>query len=168
MTAPPTAEHPSDDDLRRFAAGEVGEHLAVHLAEHLDACPTCVARVEAADPILRSALSGAGPLPVPPDLVPGLLARIVPTPPEPAREVHWHLVMAGVGLIGLAGLAALLGDPTAELALLQGILGAMAVLLRRISTPTVLAALGGTLMVGLVVLHRLRATGLPRAWGGSR
>jgi hypothetical protein len=61
-------DHPSELVLQRFAQADLGEHLAAHVAEHLDACPRCANLVRSADPLARMFASVDDP-PVPDDLL---------------------------------------------------------------------------------------------------
>ena len=67
--------HPSEDLLQQFTRGELGEHLAVHVAEHLDTCPACASRAAMLEPL--HAVFAAVPDPeVPPGLVDAILRQV--------------------------------------------------------------------------------------------
>ncbi len=97
--------HVPDDLLMAFVDGDVSEHVAVHLAEHLDACPSCATRAATLEP-LHIALAHV-PDPVAPDLTAAVLAVVAE--PEPAPRVE---VTVGLGLLAAAGILAFyMGDP---------------------------------------------------------
>jgi hypothetical protein len=66
--------HPSEDLLQQFTQGELGEHLAIHVAEHIDMCPTCASRTAMLEPL--HAVFAAVPDPeVPPGLIDAILRQ---------------------------------------------------------------------------------------------
>jgi predicted anti-sigma-YlaC factor YlaD len=99
--------HVDDEILAAFVAGELGEHLAVHVAEHLDACLQCAARADAADPLAAAFAASLDPA-VPEDLISAILTEL----DEPER-LPMSEVLVGVGMLVLAGALKLLpGDLT--------------------------------------------------------
>ncbi len=82
----PPDDCPPDDALTAFAAGSMATADLNRLADHLDACPACQARLAALDT-------------QPPPLV-RALRRLAPDPDETRTRVHtgWQLPVAGTGL----------------------------------------------------------------------
>lgn len=74
MSPPLAWAHLLDAQVSAFVEGTLDEADAAALADHLDSCPRCAARVAAADP-LRLALAGVPSPSAPPDLVAALLAE---------------------------------------------------------------------------------------------
>lgn len=103
-------DHPSESTLHRFAAAELGDHLAAHVAAHVDVCPRCANVVRLHDPLTR-AFASVDDLPVPPELLARVLAA-VERPPVPAEaaakatpavsDVHRGTVRAGFTLLAAA------------------------------------------------------------------
>lgn len=113
-------DHPSESTLHRFASAELGDHLAAHVAAHVDACPRCANVVRLHDPLTR-AFASVDDLPVPPELLARVLAAVerpaastdltsVETGPAPAAsDFDRGTVRAGFTLLAAAtALAALL------------------------------------------------------------
>jgi hypothetical protein len=101
--------HVEDTVLREFLAGAVSEDVAVEVALHIDACPTCTARADALDPFLAALSSLPDPVP-PPDLVEAVLVKAEVAP----ARASWFEIGVGAGLLGVAAvLAAMFGDPVA-------------------------------------------------------
>jgi anti-sigma factor RsiW len=98
------SDHVASDLLASFVAGELGDHAAALVARHLDDCPTCTARVMAADS-LTAALRIPEPA-VPEDLVARVLEAAAAPPPGLARGE----LLVGLGLIAAAVIASLLGS----------------------------------------------------------
>lgn len=102
----PRDQHVPDDLLAAFVDGDIGEHLAVHIAEHLDACPACLNRATGLEP-LATAFAAALDPEVPPDLVAAVLA-------EAGRPERLPVTELGVGaalLVGAGLVAAFAGNP---------------------------------------------------------
>jgi hypothetical protein len=70
--------HHPEDRLRAFAAGELGDHLAALVAEHIDTCPRCANVVHLHDPLAR-AFACVDDLAPPADLAERILAAATPT-----------------------------------------------------------------------------------------
>lgn len=99
-------QHVPDDLLAAFVDGDIGEHLAVHIAEHLDACPACLNRVTGLEPLSHAFAAAVDPE-VPADLVAAVLAEADRPERVPVTELA-----VGAGLLVGAGLvAALAGNP---------------------------------------------------------
>ena len=98
-------QHVPDDLLSAFVHGVMGEQLAVHIAEHIDACPACATRATALEP-LAVAFAAVEDPPLPEGLVEAVLARAAR--PEPGSSVPF--VVALVLLAAAALVAALGGD----------------------------------------------------------
>ena len=100
------SHHVPDDLLVAFVEGDVGEQLAVHIAEHLDACPQCLNQAAQIEPLnqLFAALDDPEP---PADLMDAILAEAM----RPDRLPRTELAV-GLTLLAAAGLfAAELGNP---------------------------------------------------------
>ncbi len=101
------SQHVPEDLLQSFVEGEVGEELAVHIAEHLDRCPACATRAATLEPLAAALASVPDPVP-PPDLAQSILAQV-------ARPVHAAAraeVAVAALLLATAVLVAVgLGDP---------------------------------------------------------
>lgn len=111
--------HVSPDNLALFAAGELPEHAAVEVAEHLDVCATCCHRVEELDPMF-AALAEL-PEPVPPvDLVETVLVQAA----RPERLPVFELLLGGLLLAAAASLMVLFGEPIRVLTQAALMLGA--------------------------------------------
>lgn len=102
------SQHVPEDLLNAFIEGDVGEQLAIHIAEHLDSCPSCLNRAVALEPL--SAAFAALPDPqVPDDLVAAVLAEAAQPERLPITELG-----IGFGLLASAGaVATLFGNPVA-------------------------------------------------------
>lgn len=111
------SDHIAPDMLAAFVAGELGDHAAALVARHLDECPSCTARVMAADS-LTSALRVPEPV-VPDDLVARVLAATAPRPAGLARGE----MLFGLGLLAAGLVAALLGSDLSALGARLDVLG---------------------------------------------
>lgn len=101
--------HPSEDMLAAFVEGDLGEHVAIQIAEHIDACPLCAARVVALEP-LAGAFARMPDPEVPEDLVASILAA-AEAPDELEAPSSTPEIAAGLGfLLAAAGLAATSGE----------------------------------------------------------
>lgn len=92
--------HLDDDTLRRFVEGEMGDHLAEHVALHLDECPRCAGRLVALDP-LAPLLARTPAISTPPGLVDTILvAASAPAPADRSVRAVW----VGCALLGASAL----------------------------------------------------------------
>lgn len=115
------SEHVPDDLLSAFVDGDVSEQLAVHIAEHLDACPACNARAVGLDPLAPAFAAVEDPL-VPDDLVSAILEEAARPDPAPVLEVG-----LGAGLlVAAAALVVVFGNPLAMAADLGLVMHALA------------------------------------------
>lgn len=96
------SQHVPEDLLQAFVDGDVGEQLAIHIAEHVDACPSCATRAAGLEPLAAALAAVTDPVP-PSDLVARVLATATREEPErlPSMEI-------AVGALLLAGAALLL------------------------------------------------------------
>ncbi len=102
------SQHVPDDLLSAFVEGEMGEQLAIHIAEHLDSCPACATRAVGMEPLAAAFASMPDP-DVPPDLAASVLA--IASEPEPARAPRTEVAI-GLGMLVAAFLLfVVLGDP---------------------------------------------------------
>ena len=92
------SQHVPEDLLQDFVDGEVGEQLAVHIAEHIDACPSCATRAAGLEPLAAAFAAVRDPVP-PPTLVASILARLDEPDRVPIPEIG-----IGVSLLLAAGL----------------------------------------------------------------
>lgn len=103
--------HVPEDLLQAFVDGDVGEQVAVHVAEHLDECPACSTRATGFEPL--AAAFAAVDDPVPPD---GLGLNALARARQPDR-LPMAEVAVGAGLLAAAALLAVgLQTPGAMLA----------------------------------------------------
>jgi len=113
--------HLPDPWLDAFVAGTLSEARAVEVAEHLDACPACLARVTATDPL--TPLFAAAPDAEPPRALAGAIQRALRTPPHPSpgvgsapapapapTPVPWRELLLGGALLATAAALALWMD----------------------------------------------------------
>jgi anti-sigma factor RsiW len=148
------SQHVPEDLLQAFVDGEVGEQLAVHIAEHLDGCPACATRAAGLEPLAAAFAAVLDPVP-PLGLAQAILARLDEPDRLPVLEIG-----IGAGLLGCAGFLALgLESPLALAAQLGIVLNAFATLTRGLSTAlgtfqfALVATTAATLAGGLVTLH---------------
>jgi hypothetical protein len=163
--------HVPHDLLLQFAEGELDENLAVHIADHIDGCPTCLARAAALEPLtgvlaqvpdpeppgsLIEAILAAARSPAtdpaagtPPVAEP--LARPAAPSPSPALPedlpvyLPWTQVGLGLAMLVLAAALSLAADPA-----VQAIATDPAGLLSRAVVATgMVASAGHALRVGL-------------------
>jgi len=102
------SQHVPEDLLVAFTDGDVGEQLAIHIAEHLDSCPACSTRATGLDP-LASAFAAMVDPEVPEDLSESVLDILAAPEPTPRTEIALGCVLLTAAAIA----AALLGSPTA-------------------------------------------------------
>jgi anti-sigma factor RsiW len=156
------SQHVPEDLLQAFVEGEVGEQLAVHIAEHVDGCPACATRAAGLEPLAAAFAAVLDPV-VPSGLSQGIFARLEEPERLPVLEVG-----VGAGLLGCAAFLALgLESPLALAAHLGVLLNAAATLTRGLSTAlgsfqfALVASTAATLAGGLLTLHY--AAGSPSA-----
>ncbi len=102
------SQHVPEDLLQAFVEGDVGEQLAIHIAEHLDGCPACSTRAAGMEPLAAAFAAVEDPVP-PPGLTQAVLARVDEPDRVPMLEIG-----VGVGLlVCAAGLAVGLDGPFA-------------------------------------------------------
>jgi hypothetical protein len=94
------SQHVPEDLLQAFVDADVGEQLAVHIAEHIDACPACATRAAGLEPLAAAFAAVRDPVP-PPTLVASILARLDEPDRVPIPEI-------GIGVSLLLAAAALL------------------------------------------------------------
>lgn len=99
-------QHVPDDLLTAFVDGEVADHVAAHVAEHLDACPSCATRAAALEPLASAFAAARDPAP-PARLVDEVLLRVARedaaafSAPDPDRLPSRELWI-GAGLVATA------------------------------------------------------------------
>jgi anti-sigma factor RsiW len=94
------SQHVPEDLLQAFVDAEVGEQVAVHIAEHIDACPACATRAAGLEPLAAAFAAIRDPVP-PQPLVASILARLDEPDRVPIPEI-------GIGVSLLLAAAALL------------------------------------------------------------
>lgn len=92
------SQHVPDDLLGSFVEGEVGEQLAIHIAEHLDLCPACSTRAAGMEPLGLAFAAVEDPIP-PLDLVQAVLDEVAEPERLPLAEIG-----VGAGLLVAATL----------------------------------------------------------------
>jgi len=152
-------QHVPADLLAAFVEGDVGEHVAAHIAEHIDGCPRCATQAAAMEPLAKAFASMDDP-PVPDDLVDAVLAELHQTEPAPVVELA-----VGGGLLGSAGVLAIVTQhPVTLLADVGAVLGATEAIIRSmaagLSPFTYLAAtMAGLAAAGSVATMRFATAG---------
>lgn len=104
--------HVPEDLLQAFVDGDVGEQVAVHVAEHLDGCPSCATRAAGLEPLAAAFAATVDPVP-PPELASGILRAARRPERAPTLEVAVGallLASAVVLALGLQSPAAMLAD----------------------------------------------------------
>lgn len=94
------SEHVPHDLLDAFVEGDVSEHVAVHIAEHLDRCPGCATLAASLEP-LHPAFASMDDPPIPEDMVRAVLDAVNADEPAPFVELA-----VGGTLLACAGLLA--------------------------------------------------------------
>lgn len=151
------SQHVPDDLLMAFVDGDVGEQLAVHIAEHLDACPSCLNRAAGMEP-LHAAFAAVPDPPIPDDLVAAVLAEASQPERLPVVELG-----VGAGLLAAAGMAAvLLGNPIGAAAEFGVVIAALGDVARILTTglaasSAALTAVIALALAGLFVTARIAA-----------
>lgn len=79
-------DHVPEDLLDAFVEGQVNEHLATHIAEHLDRCPRCLNRVTALEP-MSPVFAAASDPEIPSGLVQSILEEANAPSPRPTVEI---------------------------------------------------------------------------------
>lgn len=100
--------HVPDDLLSAFVEGDVNEQVAVHIAEHLDACPACATRAVTLEPLAAVFAAVEDPVP-PPDLHAAILTEVDRPERGPSIEVG-----VGAALLAAAALLTLVGGRPAS------------------------------------------------------
>ena len=100
------SQHVPQDLLAAFVEGDVGEHLAEHIADHLDSCPRCATVAASLEPLSAAFAALDDPEP-PADLVAAVLDAAAEPDPVPVTE----LVLGGALLAAAAVVASVLGNP---------------------------------------------------------
>ena len=103
-------KHVPTDLLVAFVDGELGEQLAVHIAEHIDECPQCANEAAMMEP-LAAAFAAVEDPEVPADLV----AEVLVAADAPNRGPVTEVVVASTLLAAAAGLFVVVGDPVGTL-----------------------------------------------------
>ncbi|MEQ1501722.1 MAG: zf-HC2 domain-containing protein [Myxococcota bacterium] len=123
------SQHVPEDLLQAFVDGEVSEQIAVHVAEHLDACPACATRATGLEPLAAAFASVRDPAP-PPALAAAILAKLDEPERLPVAEIG-----VGAGLLAVASLLAFgMASPLSLLAELGVLLNASEAVVRGVST----------------------------------
>ncbi len=135
------SQHVPEDLLQAFVDGDVGEQVAVHVAQHLDACPACATRSAGLEP-LAAALAAVED-PAPPE---GLAESVLERAKQPERLPVLELALGAGLLLCAAALALALQSPVALAADFGAALNGVAAMARGMS------AASSTLWIGLAVL----------------
>jgi anti-sigma factor RsiW len=160
--------HHPEDRLRAFAMGELGDHLAALVAEHLDECPRCANLVLRHDPLAR-AFASVDDLTPPADLVDRVLAAAV-RPAEADAPIHRGVdrasAWAGVALLAAAaalGAAHAAWHPGSLITAARALQGVGQVLLHAAADPRIAPALAASVaLVGTSALLTARPPDLRR------
>lgn len=122
------SQHVPEDLLGSFVDGDVGEQLAVHIAEHLDECPACATRATGLEPLAAAFASVDDPLP-PADLVQAVMQQVS----EPERVPVLEIALGAAMLVSAALLTTTLGNPLGMAIELGVVLHAMASMARALA-----------------------------------
>ncbi len=123
------SQHVPEDLLSAFVDGDVGEQLAIHIAEHIDGCPSCLNRAAGMEP-LHAAFAAMPDPEVPSDLAAAVLAEAS----QPERLPVTELSVAA-GLMASAALVAVMfGNPVGAAAELGVVLYALGDVARVVAT----------------------------------
>jgi anti-sigma factor RsiW len=117
------SRHVTDDLLRSFVDADVGEEMAVHIADHLDECPACATRAASLEPLATAFAAMEDPEP-PPDLAASVLAAVQ----EPERLPIMEIGLGAGLLLSAALLTTAFGNPlgmAADVGVLISALGTM-------------------------------------------
>lgn len=141
------SQHVPEELLNAFVLGDVDEALAVHIAEHLDACPACATRAAGLEPLAH--VFAAVDDPVPPDLVAAVLAEAG----RPERRLAPEVPLGAALLAASVLLAALFGRPLAALETADLLMGLATSVARALgaglgASPVLMAATVATVVLG--------------------
>jgi len=100
------SQHVPEDLLTAFVEGEMGEQLAIHIAEHLDDCPSCATRATGMEPLASAFAAMIDPVP-PDDLAAAILVEFDKPEPVPVIEIALGFALLGAA----AAVAGTLGSP---------------------------------------------------------
>ncbi len=160
-------QHVPEDLLAAFVDGDTTEQLAVHIAQHLDDCPSCGARAASLEP-LAAAFAAVEDPSVPNDLVARILAVADAPRPSPVLE----LSLGGLILAMAAAMMAVFGSPVAPGAdpalLMHALNGLGRGVIIGMGSPS--AALSATLLFGAAgagIAWRLARVSLPAPAGSN-
>ncbi|MBX2801209.1 MAG: hypothetical protein KTR31_26255 [Myxococcales bacterium] len=87
------SQHVPEDLLQSFVEGDVGEQLAIHIAEHIDECPSCATRATGMEPLAAAFAAMEDPV-APRELAHTVLAELRQPERVPVLEIG-----VGVGLL---------------------------------------------------------------------
>lgn len=163
------SQHVPDDLLQAFVDADVGEQLAVHIAEHIDFCPACATRAAGLEPLAAAFAAIRDPVP-PPALVASVLARL----DEPERLPLPEIAIGVSLLLSAVALVVLLDNPL-SLVIEAGItLNTLATLARGAATalgsfPVTLVVSTGVALVGAIATLHFSSDALPdETFAGNR
>ncbi len=153
------SQHLDHDTLLRFVEGDLGEHMAIYAAEHIDDCPVCANRARELDDL--SMMFASIDVPEVPDDLADAILGVHEEASRPAR-LPVGQVAAGLGLILAAMITrvAVLGG--AEI--VSGPLSAVRTVVRfaystLLQHPSlVLLAFGGALVLAMSAILGVRVT----------
>jgi anti-sigma factor RsiW len=153
-------QHVPEDLLSAFVDGDVGEQVAVHIAEHLDECPACATRAASHEPLHPAFASVRDPVPPP-----GLAAAVLKNASEPDRLPARELVFGATLLLAACGLLVVAEGPirlVAEVATLMNAATALGRSLSVMVSPFQLSLVLGTFvtLVGSLLTLRFAPTHL--------
>jgi len=155
------SEHVPPDLLADFVDGDVGEHVAVHIAEHIDGCPRCATQAAALEPLAPAFASMDDP-PVPTDLADAVLAAALREEARSERPPVTELAVGGALLTSAGLLAAATQHPVTVLADVGAVFHAAEAVIRSVSaglSPFTFAAATTTVLAGLGGIATMRLAG---------
>ena len=117
------SQHVPEDLLQAFVEGDVGEQLSVHIAQHVDDCPSCATRAAGLEPL--AAAFAAVEDPVCPE---GLTEAVLTQFAQPERVPFLEIVVGASLLAAAAVLAMGVHSPIAMATDVSVILNAVATL----------------------------------------
>jgi anti-sigma factor RsiW len=157
--------HVPDDLLTSFVDGELGTHVAVHVAEHIDSCPACATRAASLEPLALAFAATDDPV-VPEDLAEAILEHLHDESPVAAPLPSLELAVGGGLLCASAALAAVtqhpltaFADPAAVAsaghALLKGLAAGIGPFATVATLGALFSALGGALTIRMAPLQEV-------------
>jgi anti-sigma factor RsiW len=147
-------QHVPQDLLASFVDGDVGEQLAVHIAEHLDGCPSCATRAVSMEPL--AAAFAAVDDPEPADwLVTAVLEELALPARRPTQELAIGTALLGSAALLVAGTGDPVGTAVNLGVIIRAALGALGSVVSSNGSAALLTLSGLATLVGCIIAARL-------------